>query len=304
MTNETERKPLVRHTVCLAALALLGACSSGGSSGDPSAGAPAPADHPFRYEVPSPPTATYQVADTNTMIMSMPQGETDMAMSSSATVTLTFTADPAGLRVVGAVSDHSASMASSMMEEEMDVGGGDLTGDLEFTIGPLGHVEMISTPEAAAAGGLPATPFAFVASDLFPRFPGHALEPGDTWADSTTVAEDPAEAEELGLAVGGETEVVYTYTLVGDTTVGGRTLHKITLSGVSTSQAEITEAETGGGGATDMVNTVNGFYLWDADRRLVVLAELVRTVDGIMSMPGMGEMSMTMAGPSSMRLVN
>ena len=296
----------MRHTVCLAALALLGACSSGGSSGDPSAGPPAPADHPFRYEVPSPATATYQVADTNTMIMSMPQGETDMAMSSSATVTLTFTADPAGLRVVGAVSDHSASMASSMMDEEMDVGGGDLTGDLEFTIGPLGHVEMISTPEAAAAAGLPATPFAFVASDLFPRFPGHALEPGDTWADSTTVAEDAdaAAAEELGLAVGGETEVVYTYTLVGDTTVGGRTLHKITLSGVSTSQAEITEAETGGGGATDMINTVNGFYLWDADRRLVVLAELVRTVDGIMSMPGMGEMSMTMAGPSSMRLVN
>ena len=291
----------------LAAAALLSACSSGGaSSGDGPAGAPAPADNPFSYEVPSPPTATYQLADTNTMVMSMGGQEIDMAMSSSATLTLTFTADPGGVRVVGAVSDHSASMSSSMMGDQ-DLGGGGMPDDIEFVIGPLGRVEMISTPEIPGADALPATPFAFNASDMFPRFPGHPLQPGDTWADTTTVIDDSADspdAEALGFVGGGETSSVYTYTLVGDTTVAGRTLHKIAVTGVGTTTSTATEVETGELMSSNMSNTLEGFYLWDAERRLLVLAELVRTADGNMTMPGMGATAMTMAGPSTMRLVN
>lgn len=292
----------MRHRAFLAAAAatLLSACASGG----PSPGE-APADHPFRYEVPSSPTATYQMADTNTMVMSMAGQEVDMAMSSSATVTLTFATDSGGMRVIGVVSDHTASMSSSMMGD-MDLPGGSMTGDLEFVIGPLGHVEMISTPEAAGADALPATPFAFNAPDLFPRFPGHPLKPGDTWTDSTTVIDDSAdspEAEAVGFVGGGETTSVYTYTLVGDTTVAGRTLHKIAVSGVGTTTGA-GEVEAGASMSTNMTNTVEGFYLWDADRRIVVLAALVRSADGVMSMPGMGEAAMTMAGPSTMRLVN
>lgn len=289
-----------RTFLAAAAATLLAACSSGGP-GEPSA-APAPTDNPFRYDVPSPPTLTYQIADTNTMIMTIPgQGEMDMAQTSSATLALAFVADSGGVRVSGTVSDYSAGMSSSMMGD-MGGGGNEVSGDLEFVIGPWGDVEMISTPEVTG-GPLPvATPFSFSAPDLFPRFPGHPLEPGDTWADTMISSADLEEVAELSGA--GENTTIYTYTLVGDTVVAGLTLHKITVSGVGTMQVSGTDPEAGEDVSQDMTSTVEGFYLWDADHRVVVLADLVRTVDGTMSMGGMGAIAMTGAGPSRMRLVN
>ena len=288
------------HRAFLAAAAtLLAACSSGGPL--ESSAAPAPAHNPFRYDVPSPPTATYQIADTNTTIMTTPQGEMDMAQTSSATLELTFVTDSDGVRVTGTVSNYSAGMSSSMIGD-MDMGGEGLSGDLEFVIGTWGDIEMISLPEVAG-GALPvATPFSFGAPDLFPRFPGHPLEPGDSWADTATSSQDLEEVE--GLSGAGQNTAIYTYTLIGDTVVAGVTLQKITVSGFGTVQVSATEPEAGGEVAQDMTNTVEGFYLWDADRGLVVLADVVRTVDGTMSMGGMGAMAMTAAGPSRMRLVN
>ena len=285
---------LNRAPLAAAAATLLGACASGG---------PAPADNPFRYDVPSSPTATYRMADTTTTIMGMPDGEMDMAMSSGSTIELSFVADSGGVRVSGMVSDYSATMSSGMLGN-MDLGEGGLTGDLEFVIGPRGNVEMISTPEIAGGGDgvMPAIPFQFNAVDLFPRFPGRPLLPGDTWADTMSASADlGALGGPVPMAGTADNSTIYTYTLVGDTLVDGRTLQKITVSGVGTSQ---TSGEaTGEEVSQDMTNTVEGFVLWDADRGLVAVAELVRTVDGTMSMMGM-VVSMTAAGPSSMRLVN
>ena len=57
----------MRHTSFPPAAAIfLSACASAGAGpGDPSTVASAPTDNPFRYDVPSPPTATYQLADTH-----------------------------------------------------------------------------------------------------------------------------------------------------------------------------------------------------------------------------------------------
>ena len=98
-----------------------------------------------------------------------------------------------------------------------------------------------------------------------------------------------------------EDTTIYNYTLVGDTLVDGRTLRKITLSNVVSVQTSVEEA--GQTMPMDMSSTLDGFILWDAERGLVVSADLVRTMDGSMSMMGMS-MSMTMAGPSKLRLVN
>ena len=293
----------MRHTAFLAAAAatatLLSACASGG----PSPGE-APADHPFRYEVPSPPAATYRFADTITTIMTMPNGEMDMAQSSSSTVTLTFAADTGGVRASGTVSDYSQSMASGMFGD-VNVGGTEVTGDLVFVVGPLGNVQMVSTPEITSAELPMAIPFQFAAADLFPRFPGHPLEPGDTWADTTS---ESADLGALGMPGGGgltgsaENMTAYTYTLVGDTVVDGRTFQKITVSAITTVLASGEEA-AGDAIAQDMITTVDGFLLWDAGRRLVAVAELVRTADGTMAMGGMS-VAMTMAGPSRIWLVN
>ena len=283
---------MLNRAFLAATAVLLSACASAG---------PAPVDNPFRYDVPTPPTATYQMADTMTMLMTMPDGEMDMAMISGSTIELTFAADANGVRVTGEVTDHSATMSSSMLGN-MEMPGDGPAGDLEFVVGPMGDVEMISTPEIAAADLPMAVPFQFNATELFPRFPGHPPEPGDSWADTTTESADLGGLGAPGDISGtGETSVVTTYTLVGDTVVDGRTLRKITVSGVGTS---LTSAEEAGQAmAGDMTNTVEGFFLWDAERGLVAVAELVRTADGTMSVMGMS-VAMTIAGPSTMRLVN
>ena len=288
----------MRHTAFIAAAAatLLSACASGGPAPDE-----ARADNPFRYDVPTPPTATYQLADTMTTIMTMPQGEMDMAISSATTIELSFAADSGGVRATGTVTDHSATMASTMIGN-IEMGGNGVSGNLEFVISPLGEVEMISTPEVAGDGVMPATPIAFNAQELLPRFPGRPLEPGDTWADTATASADLGGLD-LPVPVSGtsETTTVYTYTLVGDTVVDGRTLQKITVSGVVTEQPSL---EQGGESiGSDMINTVEGYVLWDAERGLVAAVDLVRTVDG--SAAAMGtSMSMTGGGRSRMRLVN
>ncbi len=288
----------MRHTALIAALAatLLGGCASGG----PAPGE-APADNPFRYDVPTPPAATYRLADTMTTIMSMPDGEMDMAMSSATTIEVTFAADSGGVRATGTVSDHSATMASTMMGN-IEMGGDGVTGSLEFVIGPLGEVEVISTPEVPGDGLVPPTPISFNAEELFPRFPGRPIGAGDTWADTVVTTEDLAGLD-LPIPAGGtaETTVVYTYTLVGDTLVDGRTLQKVAVNSEMTEQPalDVGGEEVGG----DMTNTVAGYVLWDPERRLVVVADLVRTMEGTMQMMGMS-MSMTAAGRARMLLVN
>lgn len=285
------------RTFLAAAATLFAACASGG----PAPGESATAGDSYRYEVPTPPTATYRLADTTTMIIGTPDGEMDMAMSSASTVELTFAADSGGVRATGTVSDYSSSMASTTLGN-VDTGGSDISGDLEFVIGPFGDVEMISTPEVTGADLPIPIPFQFNAQEMFPRFPDRRLQPGDMWADTVIESLDLG-ALGLPLPVAGmeEDTTIYNYTLLGDTLVDGRTLRKITLSNVVSVQTSVDEA--GQTVPVDMSSTVDGFILWDAERGLVVAVDLVRTMDGSMSMMGMS-MSMTMVGPSKLRLVN
>ena len=286
----------MRHTAFLAVAAtnLLSACASG----EPAPGEAA-AGNPFRYGVPTPPTATYRMADTMTMIMTMPDGETDMAISSATTIELTFAADSGAVRVTGTVSDHSVAMTSAMLGN-IDMGGDEVSGGLEFVIDPLGKVEIISTPEISGDGIMPAMPIQFNAQELLPRFPGRPLKPGDSWADTVTTLADLADLP-IPTTGSGETTTVYTYVLAGDTLFDGRTLQKITVSAVVTDQP--TMEEGGEPAGPDMASTLEGFVLWDADRGLVAAADLVRTMDGSMSGMGMS-ISMTGAGLSKLRLVN
>jgi len=176
-----------------------------------------------------------------------------------------------------------------------EVGGDDLSGDLQFVIGPRGDVEVKSTPTVAG----PPMLFRFNGNDLFPPFPAHRPKAGDTWADTITTSADlismgafPATADNT---------TVYAYTLAGDSIVAGRTLQKIQVSAIGRSQ--FSREMAGGTVSQEMTNTVEGFILWDAGRGLVAVVELVRTVDGSTSMPDRS-MPVTMAGPLSMRLVN
>ena len=289
----------------VSAVALLVACASGGPApGDPSTAAAGAGGVLFRYGVPTPPTATYEIADTMTMIITTPDMEMDMAMANASTVTLTHSADPdgAGISVSGTVSDYSSSMSSSMFGD-MPTGEATVSGELEFVLGPLGDVEMVSTPEVSQADGMPVIPYLLNTDVLFPRFPEHPLRVGDTWADTTTSSADLDDAA-AGLTGTVTGTTITAYTLVGDTVVDGKTYQKITFSGFSEGE---TSADDPGGdpavGDNITTNALEGFFLWDADRGLVAFGEQMRTSEGSMMMMG-APSAMTGAGPSRVRLVN
>ncbi len=281
-----------------AAATLLAGCASGG----PAPGQSAPPGELYRYGVPTPPTATYRLGDTTTMIMTMPEAEMDMTMSSASTIELAFVADPGGVRATGTVSNYSSGVSSAMMGNA-DLGGDGPSGDLEFVIGPLGEVEMVSTPEITGTDLPIPIPFQLNTRDLFPRFPDRPLRPGDTWADTASTSVNPGPALGLPMPTAGtvESTTIYNYTLVGDTLVDGRTLRKIALSSIEGTQA--TAEQVGGAGATDMISVLDGFILWDPARGLVAAVDLVRTMDGSMSVMGSAATSV-MAGPTKLRLVN
>ena len=171
-------------------------------------------------------------------------------------------------------------------------------------IGPLGDVEMVSTPEVESSELPVPTPFQFSPRDLFPRFPERPLRPGDTWADTATSSMDMDEIElPVPLPIDGAAQetTIYNYTLAGDTVVDGRTLKKITVTSAASQQgaAEAVGEEFAG----DMTSTVEGFVLWDSERGLVAAVDLVRSMHGSVSMMGMS-LTMSMAGPSTLRLLN
>ena len=74
--------------------------------------------------------------------------------------------------------------------------------------------------------------------ELLPRFPGRPLHPGDTWADTVISRRRTSAGLDVPVPISGtgEATTVYTYSLVGDTLVDGRTLRKITVSGVVAEQ--------------------------------------------------------------------
>lgn len=291
-----------------ATAALLGACASGGiSGGGPAPAEPAPAepaaDNPLTYDLPSPPTATYEVSDTTVTVMNADGQDIDMTMASAATVALTWEQGADGLVVSGDVLEFSSSMSSGVMPT-MSVGRDDLEGEFRIVLGPLGEVEVTSLP-AAANVLAPVTTFQSLANELFPRFPDGPVEVGDSWADTIDASLEEDDLAAAGVAgigdIGAGGSTITTWTLAGDTTVAGRTL---TLIAMITDGNMAVSGEVEGQDMTqDMTNVVEGSFLWDPERRVLAAVELTRTTDGTVTMQGT-EMSMTAVGTVRIRLVN
>lgn len=303
----------LKAVIVPATAALLSACASGGGSGGGS-GSAAPAaaeltpaepaaDNPLTYDLPSPPTATYEFSDTTITVMNADGQDIEMTMASAATVALTYERGTDGLLISGDVLDFSSSMSSGIMPT-MSVGQDDLEGEFRIVLGARGDVEVTSLP-APANVLAPVTTFQSMANEMFPRFPDGPVEVGDSWADTTDASLDEDDMADAGVAgignIGAGGTSITTYTLAGDTTVAGRTLLVITLL-IDGNVAVAGEVE-GQDMTQDMANVTEGSFLWDPERRLLTAVDLTRTVDGTMTTQGM-EMSMTAVGTVRMRLVN
>lgn len=259
---------------------------------------------PLTYGVPTPPTASYAIADT--MLITMeggPLGNMTMTMHLQMRLDLEFAPDPDGVRVTGVVVIEDAGMSTDLMGD-MPMGD-EMIGEqsIEFVIDERGRVQTMSFPELSGLSGLSGMDFGpgdQLSSGLFPTWPEHVIRPGDTWTD-TVKASPEMDFEEPEVAMQATTITIFSYTFVGDTTVdGGEALH-IAVEGETVADMfmGLDEVEMN----STMSATVSGFHLWDANRGVVVRTTTTTHLDGTMELPGLGAAAMSAVQTHHMRLI-
>lgn len=243
------------------------------------------------HGVPANPSATYHIADTLVTSMNTPTGAMQVDITTSATVATAFAADPDGVRVTATLQGLSMTMANPMMGSQTLEP--EATGDFVFVMDPQGTVNVLSTPEidgpAGSTSAVTGMPY-----ELFPHLPGTAAQPGDSWSNTVSRTQETPEASVT-------TTTVYTYTLVGDTVVDGRTLVKIAIAAEVETQGTV---DMGGMSADQTITgTDTGFALWDMQAGRLHSARIERAYTGNMNTP-MGSMAMEISGTSHRRVEN
>jgi hypothetical protein len=269
------------------ALVLFGLASCSGPGGvSPSGG--------LMYQLPASPSVVYVTDGNQTInIDAGAMGSMTMTANSEATLAMSFAAGEGGVQVTATFQELSASMTQPM-GGSLSATESDIEGDLVFTIDEKGRGTVVSLPTTKGSAEQLVTPVSLV-HEFFPRLPGGAVNPGDTWTDTINYE-----------AVTGEGDLssnsVLTYTMVGDTVVDGMTLLLVTYEGT---------ADVVGSGASEGMEVVQAFsgdvrgmFLWDPARRLMVSGESSQDMDGTVEVPSAGipPMPLTVSGSGTVRL--
>jgi len=246
------------------------------------------------YQVPESPSVVYVAESSqNINIDAGPMGSMSMTASSEATLALTFAAGANGVQVTTTFQKLSASMTQPM-GGSLSASESDIEGDLVFTIDEKGRGTVVTLPETKGSAEQLVAPVSFV-HEFFPRLPGGAVNPGETWTDTIQWEASTAEGDMSSSSV-------VTYTLVGDTVVDGTTLLYVTYEG---------EGDVVGSGSTEGMEVIQAFsgdvvgmFLWDPARGLMVAGEASQEMDGTVEVPGAGmpPMPMSVSGSGTVRL--
>ena len=272
-------RAMAARAVAAAALAgMIAAC----------AGAP-PATGPttrFQYRVPSPSSGLYHIEDSLSVGVSTPVGDMEVTTTTLLTMNMVFGRDPGGVGVFGTVIGFNATSTNSLTGTRT-ADAGDVTGPLALVLGRRGHVEVGAMPALDSAVA-DLSPFPGVAFDLFPQLPDRAVGHGGSWVDTVnwSVVDGPATTT---------SNTVYTYTLMGDTLVGDRTLLRIDVSGDV--RLETVQGEGEMESSQELSGSITGHVLWDSETSLPAYVESHRELEGTNSVPGAGAISMTISGP-------
>ncbi len=226
----------------------------------------------------------YDFADTTEIDVSVMGQSLQLSQRGVATYDVSVVNTSAGVDVVMTVRALDATL-SQPMGAPVRVDESAVRGALEFSLDRIGGVSLTSTPTVADEASQMVSGLS-LAHGFFPRLPGRAALPGDSWVD--TVSWSGRE----GPGVRSERAVLH-YTVVGDTVVDGRSLLMISLTGQTTVTNELVIAGMSVSQRSDL--EVEGHVLWDF--RGGTLFEQVRRASG------RGEVSVPMApGPLPIRV--
>lgn len=253
----------------LPALTLLVAACAGGP--------PEPAVPPMlAYDLPEPPTSTYLLGDTTRVEVDAAGQSFDLSVASRAELTMEYAriAGGRGLRVTARIVDFRGH-ADNPMGAASSVGIDDVTGVLVFDLDRRGRARIVSALEADGVAGQLLQPESFVA-ELVPRLPGRPVVTGSAWSDTISW-------ESSGGDASSSATVVRSYTVTGDTVVGGRGYLKVRFEGDE--ERVISGRLMGSTFRQELAGPGAGHFLWDAEARRVESVEAASTLTGTMEIP-------------------
>jgi hypothetical protein len=242
----------------LASVLALSACA-GRASGPPA----------LAYRLPDPTRVSYAVGDTALIEIDALGQSLTLEAKSVALYGVSFERAGDGIRATLDIEDLEAEinvpMAGPMRVDESIVSGG-----LVVMLGRRGDVTIVESPEVEeAASQFFSGPT--IAHAFFPGLPGTVVRAGDNWVDTVAYSD----AGETGEA---SQSSVLTYTVIGDTSVDGRSLLEIDFAG--TSESRQTMDLQGVGIEQSMRLQVEGRMLWDLQRGLMFESETTSTGTG------------------------
>lgn len=251
------------------------------------AGAPSGTTAPtrFEYRVPSPPTGLYHIEDSVVVGLSTPVGDVEVATSTLLTMTMLFGRDPRGVGVVGTVVGFNATSTNSLTGTRI-ADANDVSGPLSLVLGSRGNADVGTLP-SFTGDAEDLSPFPGVAFELFPQLPDHPVAVGGTWVDTVTwtVVAETAETTNT---------TVYTYTMMGDVVLGGRSLPKIGMEGDVRFESVAGQGDTRS--IQEMTGRTTGYVIWDRETNLPALVESRRELEGTNTVPGAGPIRIKVTG--------
>ena len=239
----------VRALTSLAAAVSLTACGLGGPPSPPA----------MAYSVHVPAVFGYVAGDTALIDIDMGGEPMGASISARAVYRTALERAEGGVQVTLDIEELRARMsnpaAGPVSADESIV-----DGPLVFTLDRRGNVTVVSQPEVDASGARFIEPLT-LANTVLPRLPGRSVQPGDAWVDTVRYV-----GEQSGGTVNSVS--VLTYSAVGDTVVDGRSLMSVSFEGTSEQRSD--GVITGMDFSQQVTGTVEGWFLWDAQRGLVV----------------------------------
>jgi hypothetical protein len=226
-----------------------------------------PSPPALAYRVPATPDVVYEYADTSVVSVSVMGQILEMSQRGVGTYGVGFASSPEGVRVTLTVQSLDASLAQPM-GASVRVDEGDVDGALVFTLGRRGEASLVERPDVEAQASLMVSAMS-LAHTFFPRLPGRAVAPGESWTDTIAFS---------GQETGGDRSErsVVRYTVTGDTIVSGRPLLVIALDATTESSNTMVISGMSVSQRSDL--DVTGTILWDHQRGLLV--ESVRRARG------------------------
>jgi len=237
-----------RLTLATALSLALGACGGG-----------PPSPPALAYTLPTETAVSYVSGDTARMDIDANGQSMQARVTATSTFATTFArAADGGVQVSITVEDMDARMSNpagppaSASEKDID-------GPLVFTLDRRGEATVVSEPKLNQSAQQFFQPL-MLAHTFFPRLPGRGVEPGTTWTDTVHVDGPQGEGHVTMTAIS-------TYTVVGDTMVGGRSVVRVDVAGTvdQTASGLIAGMDFSQSGS----GSITGWVLWDMTRGLM-----------------------------------